>query len=168
MGRVAAAIAAKQREEEKRAAKKEREKQKKDQLKAEGKWLTPAQKAAKARADAVLEAMRAQGAEVPVAGEKKLTMKERAKLKKQNKSRHAEQAAASKETTPEKFVEEKVEEVKVEELKEPGKAAEEEEDVLDNWMDADDSDKEEEAKKNQSEKKEKASPVGEQVGGDED
>ena len=38
--RVAAAIAAKQREEEKRAAKKEREKQKKDQLKAEGKQLT--------------------------------------------------------------------------------------------------------------------------------
>merc|ERR1712013_641807 len=146
----------------------EREKQKKDQLKAEGKWLTPAQKAAKARADAALEAMRAQGAEVPVAGEKKLTMKERAKLKKQNKSRHAEQAAASKETTPEKVVEEKVEEVKVEESKEPEKAAEEEEDVLDNWMDADDSDKEEEAKKNQSEKKEKASPEGDQVGGDED
>merc|ERR1711962_596722 len=166
--RVAAAIAAKQREEEKRAAKKEREKQKKDQLKAEGKWLTPAQKAAKARADAALEAMRAQGAEVPVAGEKKLTMKERAKLKKQNKSRHAEQAAASKETTPEKVVEEMVEVVKVEESKEPEKAAEEEEDVLDNWMDADDSDKEEEAKKNQSEKKEKASPEGEQVGGDED
>merc|ERR1712223_1877913 len=166
--RVAAAIAAKQREEEKRAAKKEREKQKKDQLKAEGKWLTPAQKAAKARADAALEAMRAQGAEVPVAGEKKLTMKERVKLKKQNKSRHVEQAAASKETTPEKVVEEKVEEVKVEESKEPEKVAEEDEDVLDNWMDADDSDKEEEAKKNQSEKKEKASPEGEQVGGDED
>ena len=35
-------------------------------------------------------------------------------------------------------------------------------------MDADDSDKEEDAKKNQSEKKEKASPEGEQVGGDED
>merc|ERR1712223_1329933 len=166
--RVAAAIAAKQREEEKRAAKKEREKQKKDQLKAEGKWLTPAQKAAKARADAALEAMRAQGAEVPVAGEKKPTMKERAKLKKQNKSRHAEQAAASKETTPEKVVEEKVEEVKIEESKEPEKAVEEEEDVLDNWMDADDSDKEEEAKKNQSEKTEKDSPEGEQVGGEED
>merc|ERR1712013_884097 len=146
----------------------EREKQKKDQLKAEGKWLTPAQKAAKARADAALEAMRAQGAEVPVAGEKKLTMKERAKLKKRNKSRHAEQAAASKETTPEKVVEEKVEEVKVDESKEPEKAAEAEEDVLDNWMDADDSDKEEEAKKNQSEKEEKASPEGEQAGGGED
>merc|ERR1712088_114689 len=87
-------------EEEKERLEKEREKQKKEQLKAEGKWLTPAQKAAKARADAMLEAMRAQGAEVPVAGEKKLTMKERAKLKKQNKSKHVEQAAASKETTP--------------------------------------------------------------------
>merc|ERR1712051_739336 len=125
--------------------KKEREKQKKEQLKAEGKWLTPAQKAAKARADAALEAMRAQGAEVPVVGEKKLTMKERAKLKKQNKSKHAEQAA-SKETSPVEAVEEKVEEVKVEkeEVKEAEKVAEEEEDVLDNWMDADDSEKEEE------------------------
>ena len=60
------AIETKRREEEKRAQKKEREKQKKEQLKAEGKWLTPAQKAAKARADAALEAMRAQGAEVVI------------------------------------------------------------------------------------------------------
>ena len=88
-------------------------------------------------------------------GEKKLTMKERAKLKKQNKSKHVEQAAASKETTPVEAVEEKVEEVKVEkeEVKEAEKVADEEEDVLDNWMDADDSDKEEEAKKTQSEEK---------------
>merc|ERR1712037_646083 len=112
--RVRLAIETKRKEEEKRAQKKEREKQKKEQLKAEGKWLTPAQKAAKARADAMLEAMRAQGAEVPVAGEKKLTMKKRSRLKKQNKSKHVEQAAASKETTPVEAVEEKVEEVKVE------------------------------------------------------
>merc|ERR1719430_708374 len=145
------------------------EKQKKEQLKAEGKWLTPAQKAAKARADAALEAMRAQGAEAPVAGEKKLTMKERAELKKQNKSKHAEQAA-SKETTPVEAVEEKVEEVKVEkeEVKEAEKVADEEEDVLDNWMDADDSDKEEEAKKAQSEEKEKAATKATEAGGDED
>ena len=64
--RVRLAIETKRREEEKRAQKKEREKQKKEQLKAEGKWLTPAQKAAKARADAALEAMRAQGAEVDI------------------------------------------------------------------------------------------------------
>ena len=64
--RVADAIEAKRKEEERRALKKEREKQKKEQLKAEGKWLTPAQKAAKARADAALEAMRAQGAEVAI------------------------------------------------------------------------------------------------------
>ena len=64
--RVRLAIETKRREEEKRAQKKEREKQKKEQLKAEGKWLTPAQKAAKARADAALEAMRAQGAEVTI------------------------------------------------------------------------------------------------------
>ena len=64
--RVRLAIETKRKEEEKRAQKKEREKQKKEQLKAEGKWLTPAQKAAKARADAALEAMRAQGAEVAI------------------------------------------------------------------------------------------------------
>ena len=102
-------------------------------------------------------------------GEKKLTMKERAKLKKQNKSKHAEQAA-SKETTPVEAVEEKVEEVKVEkeEVKEAEKVAEEEEDVLDNWMDADDSDKEEEAKKTQPEEKDKPAAEAKQAGGDED
>ena len=106
-----------------------------------------------------------------MAGEKKLTMKERAKLKKQNKSKHVEQAAASKETTPVEAVEEKVEEVKVEkeeEVKEAEKVAEEEDDVLDNWMDADESDKEEETKKAQPEEKEKASTESKDVGGDEE
>ena len=52
-------------------------------------------------------------------------MKERATLKKQNKSKHVEQAAASKETTPVEAVEEKVEEVKAEkeEVKEAEKVA---------------------------------------------
>ena len=98
-------------------------------------------------------------------------MKERAKLKKQNKSKHVEQAAASKETTPVEAVEEKVEEVKVEkeeEVKEAEKVAEEEDDVLDNWMDADESDKEEETKKAQPEEKEKASTESKDVGGDEE
>ena len=106
-----------------------------------------------------------------MAGEKKLTMKERAKLKKQNKSKHVEQAAASKETTPVEAVEEKVEEVKVEKeeaVKEAEKVAEEEDDVLDNWMDADESDKEEETKKAQPEEKEKASTEPKDVGGDEE
>ena len=106
-----------------------------------------------------------------MAGEKKLTMKERAKLKKQNKNKHVEQAAASKETTPVEAVEEKVEEVKVEkeeEVKEAEKVAEEEDDVLDNWMDADESDKEEETKKAQPEEKEKASTESKDVGGDEE
>ena len=98
-------------------------------------------------------------------------MKERAKLKKQNKSKHVEQAAASKETTPVEAVEEKVEEVKVEkeeEVREAEKVAEEEDDVLDNWMDADESDKEEETKKAQPEEKEKASTESKDVGGDEE
>ena len=100
-------------------------------------------------------------------GEKKLTMKERAKLKKQNKSKHAEQATASKESTPVEAVTEKVE-VEKEEVKEAEKVAvEEEEDVLDNWMDADDSDKEEEAKKTPAEGKQAATKATE-AGGDEE
>merc|ERR1712037_734389 len=94
--RVRLAIETKRKEEEKRAQKKEREKQKKEQLTAEGKWLTPAQKAAKARADAALEAMRAQGAEVPVVGEKKLTMKERAKV--ERREREGEKGRQSPDT----------------------------------------------------------------------
>merc|ERR1712240_260923 len=81
----------KEEEEKERAAKKEREKIKKAELKAAGKLLTPAQKAAKARADAMLEAMRAQGVDVPVVGEKRLTLKEKAKRMKQNKSKHVKE-----------------------------------------------------------------------------
>lgn len=130
--RIAAAIEKKRKDEEKKAAKKEREKIKKAELKAAGKLLTPAQKAAKARADAMLEAMRAQGVDVPVVGEKRLTLKEKAKRMKQNKSKHVED---SKETTP---VEEVVTQPKVKEEEVPVKEEKDENDsVLDSWMDAD-------------------------------
>ena len=51
-------------EEEKKALKKQREKEKKEQLRKEGKLLTAKQKADKARADQMLAMMRAQGIEV--------------------------------------------------------------------------------------------------------
>ena len=50
-----------QAEKEKREAKKQREREKKEQLKKEGKYMTEKQKRDKARAEAMLQAMRAQG-----------------------------------------------------------------------------------------------------------
>lgn len=58
-------------EEERKALKKQREKEKKEQLRKEGKLLSAKQKQEKARAEAMLAAMRAQGIQVPVAGEKR-------------------------------------------------------------------------------------------------
>jgi len=54
---------------EKREIKKQREREKKERLKAEGKFLTPQQRAKQIRAQKSLEALRAQGIEVPVKGE---------------------------------------------------------------------------------------------------
>ncbi|XP_031783797.1 eukaryotic translation initiation factor 5B isoform X1 [Nasonia vitripennis] len=60
-----------QKEQEKKEKKKLKEKQRKEKLKAEGKFLTTKQKQAQARAQAMLEALKAQGLEMPEAGEKK-------------------------------------------------------------------------------------------------
>lgn len=58
-------------DEERKALKKQREKERNAKLKAEGKLLTAKQKQDKARAEAMLSAMRAQGADVPQIGEKR-------------------------------------------------------------------------------------------------
>jgi len=120
-------------EEEKRALKKQREKEKKEQLRKEGKLLTAKQKEQQARAQAMLEAMRAQGLNVPEAGEKK-------------RPRPGTRIRPKKEKTPEA---EKPEEVKVEE--EPVKEAEPEteakaEDDDDGVADAWDADSDEDVK----------------------
>ena len=60
-----------QKEQEKKEKKKLKEKQRKEKLKAEGKLLTNKQKQAQARAQIMLEALKAQGLEMPEAGEKK-------------------------------------------------------------------------------------------------
>lgn len=60
-----------QKEQEKKEKKKLKEKQRKEKLKAEGKLLTNKQKQAQARAQAMIEALKAQGMERPEAGEKK-------------------------------------------------------------------------------------------------
>lgn len=58
-------------EQERKEKKKQKEKDRKDRLKAEGKLLTAKQKADRARAQAMLEALKAQGVELPEVGEKK-------------------------------------------------------------------------------------------------
>jgi translation initiation factor 5B len=56
---------------ERKERKKLKEKERKERLKAEGKLLTAKQKADRARAQGMLEALMAQGLEMPSAGEKK-------------------------------------------------------------------------------------------------
>lgn len=60
-----------QEEQERKERKKLKEKQRKERLKAEGKLLTPKQKQERARAQAMLDALKAQGHEVPDKGDKK-------------------------------------------------------------------------------------------------
>ncbi|KAF9809923.1 hypothetical protein SFRURICE_002153 [Spodoptera frugiperda] len=59
-------------EKEKKERKKQKEKERKERLKAEGKLLTPKQKADKARAQALLDSLKAQGIEVGSAEKKPL------------------------------------------------------------------------------------------------
>jgi len=127
-----AKLEAKKKEEERKAAKKEREKQKKAELKAAGKLLTPAQKQAKQRAEAMLEAMRAQGVDVPAIGEKRPRPGTR---KRPNKNKQAEkettpEESSAKDSTPEV---EEVKEAPKEEVKEEPK-----EEVADSWDAEDD------------------------------
>lgn len=56
---------------ERKERKKLKEKERKERLKAEGKLLSAKQKADRARAQAMLDALKAQGLEMPNAGEKR-------------------------------------------------------------------------------------------------
>lgn len=58
-------------EQERKEKKKKKEKERKERLKAEGKLLSAKQKADKARAQAMLESLKARGLEMPEVGEKK-------------------------------------------------------------------------------------------------
>lgn len=119
-------------EEEKKAAKKERERLKKEQLRKEGKLLTKNQKEAQARAQAMLEAMRAQGMDVPQAGVKKAP---RPGTRVRNKAKSATPETDSvKEVTP-PIVQE---EIKPETV--PGEKTEEkteDEAITESWEDED-------------------------------
>ncbi|EFX90195.1 hypothetical protein DAPPUDRAFT_205517 [Daphnia pulex] len=73
-------------EQERRDLKKQREKEKRDRLKAEGKFLTPKQRAAQARSQASLEILRAQGVDVPLIGEKRPRAGTRVRTNKQQQA----------------------------------------------------------------------------------
>lgn len=71
-------------ETERKEKKKQREKERKERLKAEGKLLTTKQKLEQARAQAMLESLRAQGVELPEAGAKKARPGTRVRPNKKN------------------------------------------------------------------------------------
>ncbi|XP_049295925.1 eukaryotic translation initiation factor 5B [Anopheles funestus] len=121
-------------EQEKREKKKQKEKERKERLKAEGKLLTAKQKQNRARAQAMLEALKAQGLAIPEAtGERRPKPGARIRTKK-NQAANVD-VTESKETTP------TAEDVKAQE--EP-KVKEKE--VKESW-DVTDSEEEEEEKK---------------------
>ena len=125
-------------EEEKKAAKKERERLKKEQLRKEGKLLTKTQKEAQARAQAMLQAMREQGMEVPEAGVKKGP---RPGTRIRNKAKSATpEVDSNREDTPSTVEEDSKEEIiPVQEENKPEKQDEEkdswEDDVAESWDD---------------------------------
>ncbi|KAF7280506.1 eukaryotic translation initiation factor 5B [Rhynchophorus ferrugineus] len=124
-------------EQERKEKKKQKEKERKERLKAEGKLLTAKQKADRARAQALINSLKAQGVELPDVGEKKPRLGTRIKPNKQKKDVI---------TVPETKVEtvKSEEPPKVEIVKEEPKVEEsKEDDVKDAW-DASSSDEESE------------------------
>lgn len=82
-------------EQEKKDKKKQKEKDRKERLKAEGKLLTAKQKADKARAEAMIESLKAQGAAVPGAAEKRARPGTRVRPSKSKKDDKIEPASES-------------------------------------------------------------------------
>ncbi|XP_019879210.2 eukaryotic translation initiation factor 5B-like [Aethina tumida] len=114
-------------EQERKEKKKQKEKERKERLKAEGKLLTAKQKADRARAQALIDSLKAQGVALPDVGERKPRLGTRVRPNKQKKE-SAEVAKTEEESKVEEVVEqpaEKVEEVVKE--KDP------EDDIKDAW-----------------------------------
>ncbi|XP_047989977.1 eukaryotic translation initiation factor 5B isoform X1 [Leguminivora glycinivorella] len=115
-------------EKERKERKKQKEKDRKERLKAEGKLLTPKQKAEKARAQAMLESLKAQGIEV--GGSEKKPPRPGTRVKPTKLKSQMSQEAPS---TPQE--EKKVELEIVDKKEEPKKQEkkEEEEGIKDSW-----------------------------------
>lgn len=75
-------------EQERKERKKQKEKERKERLKAEGKLLTAKQKADRARAQALIDSLKAQGVELPDVGERKPRPGTRIKPSKQQKEQN--------------------------------------------------------------------------------
>ncbi|XP_065075609.1 eukaryotic translation initiation factor 5B [Ochlerotatus camptorhynchus] len=134
-------------EQEKKERKKQKEKERKERLKAEGKLLTAKQKLDRMRAQAMLEALKAQGVEIPEVGvEKKVRPGTRLRPKKRD---DASKEAESKESSPTE-----------EELKAEAQKVEEPKDEVKESWDASDSEEEEpeEKKPDKPAKKEDSKP----------
>ncbi|CAH4036472.1 unnamed protein product [Pieris brassicae] len=127
-------------EKEKKERKKQKEKERKERLKAEGKLLTPKQKAEKARAQAMLESLKAQGIEI---GTEKRPLRPGTRVKPNKLKTQMSQETAS---TP---IEEKNVEIEITDKQEPTKPEEKKESdsesVKDAW-DAESSEDEESTK----------------------
>lgn len=135
-------------EQEKKDKKKQKEKDRKERLKAEGKLLTAKQKADKARAEAMIESLKAQGAAVPGTGEKRVrpgTRVRPSKNKKDDKAEPEHVVAPVAEIKPQEIIETKeaVEEVKPEPIVET--ELEPDEEIKDAWDVSSGSEEEDEA-----------------------
>ncbi|XP_063993372.1 eukaryotic translation initiation factor 5B isoform X2 [Diachasmimorpha longicaudata] len=117
-------------EQERKEKKKLKEKQRKERLKAEGKLLTTKQKQDRARAQAMLEALKAQGMEIPEAGEKKPKMKLGTRIRPSK----IKQQVSTEEKEDEKKDERRPEQIKLEIVdNQKGDKKEEDEVVKDSW-----------------------------------
>ncbi|XP_066154342.1 eukaryotic translation initiation factor 5B [Euwallacea fornicatus] len=120
-------------EQEKKEKKKQKEKERKERLKAEGKLLTAKQKADRARAQALIDSLKAQGVALPDVGEKKPRPGTRIKPNRQKKEQTPEEVKKEEEIRPEESEQEVLaEEVKFTET-DPPKDHDEEDNVKDAW-----------------------------------
>ncbi|KMQ86460.1 eukaryotic translation initiation factor 5b, partial [Lasius niger] len=129
-------------EQERKEKKKLKEKQRKERLKAEGKFLTTKQKQDRARAQAMIEALKAQGLDLPDVGEKKPRPGTRIrpnKMKQQSSVEKKEEEKVEDNKTPAGQVQVEIVDEPVKEIKEK----KEEDDVKDSW-DADTTEDEQE------------------------
>jgi len=155
-----AKLKAKELDEEKKRLKKEREKLKKEELKKQGLLLSKAEREKKARAEAMLAAMRAQGVDVPAIGEKRPRPGTRKRMN-QKMRHHQPEPETPKEkeeedkSTSEEPAEQPKEESKVEEPKEEvADSWDAEDDIKDSWDAESDGEKEQKPAEEKVEKKE--------------
>ncbi|XP_072755875.1 eukaryotic translation initiation factor 5B [Anoplolepis gracilipes] len=127
-------------EQERKEKKKLKEKQRKERLKLEGKFLTTKQKQDRARAQAMIDAFKAQGLDLPDVGEKKPRPGTRIRPNKMKQQSSIEKKEEEKVETPAAQVQVEIVDEPVKEVKEEKK---EEDDVKDSW-DADTTEDEQE------------------------